>query len=75
MRVKAQQVSKKMDKVTWSRLNPSYNQNTIEIELDDYEEIDIIQGELSDNDETWPKGAPISDHAMVNHKILKKKSP
>jgi hypothetical protein len=75
MRVKAKRVSKKLDGVTWCRTSPGYDENAIEIDLNNHEEIYNIQGELPENDQTWPKGAPIADHAMVKDKILKKKSP
>jgi len=61
MPVKAQRVSKKKDNVTWCRPSEGYNtNNAIEIELDNYLEVDTVQGELPESDEKWPKGAPMT---------------
>ncbi|MFH1019599.1 MAG: hypothetical protein V1782_03140 [Pseudomonadota bacterium] len=76
MRVKAQLVSKKKDNVTFCRPSEGYNTaNAIEIELAHYVEVDTVQGELPENDEKWPKGAPMNDYVKVGVKILKKKTP
>jgi hypothetical protein len=76
MLVKAQCVSKKKDNVTWCRASEGYNtDNAIEIELDQYVEIDSVQGELPENDTKWPKGASMTDYVKVGDKILKKNTP
>ena len=76
MQVKAQRVSKKKDNVTWCRPNESYaTDNAIEVELGDYVEVDTVQGELPENDETWPKGASMTGYVKVGDKILKRKTP
>ena len=75
MQVKAQCVSKKKDNVTWCRPSEGYNiDSAIEIELDDYMEVDTVNSELQESDEKWPKGAPIEGYVKVDEKILKKKT-
>jgi hypothetical protein len=72
---KAQRISQKKDNVTWCRPNEGYNtSNAIEIESDDYEEIGTVLGDLPENDEDWPKGAPMTNYVKIGDKILKKKA-
>lgn len=73
MQVKAQRVSTKNDNVTLCRPSEGYD-NAIDIELDDYVEVDTIQGELPESDMKWPKGAPMTDLVKVGDKLLKKKT-
>ena len=76
MPVKAQRVSKKKDNVTWCRPSEGYaTDNAIEVELEDYVEVCTVQGELPENDETWPKGASMTDYVKVGDKIFKRKTP
>jgi hypothetical protein len=66
MLVKAQRVSKMKDNVTWCLPSKGYcTKNSIEIELDNYKEIDAVQDELPHNDEVWPKGAPFTECVKV----------
>ncbi|MCG7977432.1 MAG: hypothetical protein N0E58_04745 [Candidatus Thiodiazotropha endolucinida] len=75
MLVKAQRVSKMKDNVTWCVPSDGYDKdNAVEIELDNYKEIDTVQGELQQSDEKWPKGAPIMDFFKVGHIIYQKQS-
>jgi hypothetical protein len=47
MILKAQRVSKKKDNVTWCHPNKSYQTDSaIEIELENYVEVDTVQGKL-----------------------------
>lgn len=76
MPVKAQCVSKKKDNVTWCRPSEGYaTDNSIEVELEDYVEVCAVQGELPESDETWPKGASMTDYVKVGDKIFKRKTP
>lgn len=76
MQVKAQRVSKKKDNVTWCLPSEGYaTDNAIEVELGDYVEFDTVHGELPENDETWPKGAYMTDYVKVGDKILQRKTP
>jgi hypothetical protein len=75
METEAQRVSKKSDNITWCLPSEGYNKyDAIKIELDDYEEIDTVQGELPENDEKFPKGDRMSNYAKVGDKILMKKA-
>jgi hypothetical protein len=75
MPVKAQRVSRKSDNKTWCRPSEGYNtDNAIEIKLEEYEEVEIVQGDLPESDETWPKGAPVEGYVKVGGKILKRKT-
>lgn len=74
MKVKAQRVSKKKDHVTWCRLSEGYDSDTsIDIDLDDYLEVDEVEGDLPESDERYPKGAFEAGYVKVGNKILKKK--
>lgn len=76
MPVKAQRVSRKKDNKTWCRPSKGYDtDNVIEIELNQYVEVDTVQDELPESDEQWPKGASMTDYVKVGNKILKKKTP
>jgi hypothetical protein len=71
MSIKAQRVSKMSNNVTWCRPSEGYNtDDAIEIELNDYEEIETVLGELPESDCKWPKGAPIKNHVKVDNKIF-----
>ncbi len=75
MTIKAQRVSKKSDNKTWCRPSKGYDtDNAIEIELNAYEAIDTVEGELPKNDKKWPLGAPMSGYVKVEGEILKKKT-
>ncbi|GAB2883744.1 hypothetical protein GCM10027046_10290 [Uliginosibacterium flavum] len=74
MLTKAQRVSRKKDNVTYCYPSKGYDSSSaIQIDLEHYEEVDTIQGELPESDETFPKGAPMENYAKVGEKILKKK--
>lgn len=76
MLVKGQRISKKKGNVAWCRPSDGYDaDNAIEIDLDDYQEVDTVQGELPECDEDWPKGAPMTGYIKVGAKVLKKKTP
>ena len=75
MLVKAQRVSRNKDNATFCRPSVGYNaDNAIEIDLDQYEEVSAVAGELPESDEKFPKGAPMTGYVKVGNKILKKKS-
>jgi hypothetical protein len=63
------------DNVTWCIPSDGYDKdNAVEIELDNYNEIGTVQGELPQSDEEWPKGAPFADCFKVGDKIYQKQS-
>lgn len=75
--MKAQYVSRKKDNETWSRVSDGYDGDESEKEIgsiEDYKVIAYIEGELPENDEQWPKGAPINNVYKVGNKIIEKKS-
>jgi hypothetical protein len=74
MQVEAQRISTKKDGITLCRPSMGYGvSNLVKIELDAYEEVGTFPGELPDNDQSWPKGAPL-DQVKVGGKILKRKT-
>ena len=70
--VTAQRVATKSDNTTYCRPSSGY-QDTVEIDLDGYEEVATVMGDLPECDEKWPKGAPLTDYVKYGDKILKKK--
>jgi hypothetical protein len=73
VKVKARTVSKLKDNLTWCTPSDGYNhENAVTIELDDYEVIDTIQGELPKSDKICPKGAPFTGCFLVGNKIYRK---
>ncbi len=71
MRVQAESVSLKKDGRTLCHPSDGYAQET-SIELDDYTEVGTLEGTLPASDESFPKGAPLADHAKVGKKLLKR---
>jgi hypothetical protein len=69
--MKAQRVSRKKDNKTWCIPSSGYNDNSIEIEIELYEEVTTILNELPENDQLFPKGAPFESHIKFGNKILK----
>jgi hypothetical protein len=75
MQVKAQRVSKMKDNVTWCSPSDGYDKdNAVEIDLDNYKEIETVLGDLPQSDEKWPKGTPFTDCFKVGNKIYQKRS-
>ena len=72
MSVKAQSVSKKKDNKTLCRPSKGYSAE-VEVDLEQYEVIEPIQGELPESDETYPAGAPLDDHVLFDGKLYRKK--
>jgi hypothetical protein len=72
MKAQAEMVAYQKDSRTLCRPSTGYLQHTA-IELNDYVEVATIDGALPLSDETYPKGAPVTDHVKVGNKILKRK--
>lgn len=73
MSAKALRLSMMKDNVTVCLPSDGYNgDKEIDIDLDDYIQVGMVNGELPKSDQTWPKGAPI-DSVKVGDKIFKKK--
>ena len=71
MIVKAQRVSQKSDMSTLCCPSDGYD-DSIDIELNQNEEIDKINGPLPKSDQKYPKGAPIQNYAVHKHSVLRK---
>ena len=72
MKAKAIRISKKKDGQTVCRPSEGYDLSEFDIELDDYEAVHTLQGELPAADEPYPGCAPLSDHVRVGQRILRK---
>jgi hypothetical protein len=72
MKARAELLAYKKDNRTLCHPSTGYLPHT-SIELDDYVEVATVNGALPLSDETYPKGAPVTDHEKVGNKILKRK--
>lgn len=72
--IKAERVSKRRDSGAYCRPSKGYSEVFLAIDVEDYEDIDIIEEPYLESDETWPKGAPIRDYVKVGSRILKRRS-
>lgn len=74
VKVKAERVSRKKDGKTWCRPSEGYQDDSVEIDLDDYDEVASLAGPLPENDAKWPKGAPFTGVFRYEDKIFKMKA-
>jgi len=72
MQVNAQQVSLMRSSITWCRPSEGYA-GSIMVELEDFYIIIEGVGELQDNDEQWPKVAPVTNYIKYGDAIYKHK--
>jgi hypothetical protein len=72
IRAQAETLSFKKDSCTLCHPSNGYAQET-SIEPDDYTEVSALNGALPASDETFPKGAPLTDHVKVGNRLLKRK--
>jgi hypothetical protein len=75
VKVRATRVAKMSDGKTLCRPSDGYDHKSFDIELDDYEEIGEVQGDLPASDQSFPKGPPDTDLVKVSRKILRRKRP
>ena len=73
MKIKAQRVSRRSDNGRWCRPSDGYDEDSVEIERDEYVTIDIVTDDLPPNNLSFPQGAPIFGTYKVGQKIMKKK--
>jgi hypothetical protein len=75
VKAKATRVAKMNDGRTLCRPSDGYDHKSLDIELEDYEEIGAVQGDLPASDQSFPKGPPDTDLVKVGRKILRRKTP
>lgn len=74
MKIEAERISRKLDGQTLCHPSEGYIQDSIEIDLCDYDEILSLAGTLPENDAIWPRGAPFPDLFRYGDKIFRKKT-
>ena len=74
MKVNAHLISTMQDNKTWCRPTAGYKDDPIAIDIEQYEEVGAVDGELSESDHKWPQGAPIEGYVRVDGRVLRKKT-
>jgi hypothetical protein len=74
MKVQCERLSYKKDGHTLCQPSAGYSQNAL-IEIEHYEEVEHIEGSLPPSDDTFPKGAPVTDYVKIVNGLFKRKPP